>query len=68
MIEIVERKYIHVCNSCKSELIYENEDVKSLQVGMNEHLDAIVCPVCNTDQIVQRVINKTKDKKTYERV
>lgn len=35
------------CDKCESVLEYENEDIKTIQTGMNEYQKQITCPVCN---------------------
>lgn len=51
MIEILkngyDRKYIHICKNCKSELIYERLDVSTYK-GRKY----IVCPVCKANCVV----------------
>jgi len=34
------------CTCCGSKLMYEREDVKTDQTGMNEYEKYILCPVC----------------------
>ena len=46
-IKVIEYgKRIARCNGCKSKLQYEKEDIKSMQTGMNEWQDYIICPIC----------------------
>lgn len=51
MIEILkngyDKKYIHICKNCKSELIYERSDVSTYK-GRRY----IVCPVCKEKGVV----------------
>lgn len=35
------------CDKCESILEYKNEDIKTVQTGMNEYQKEIICPVCN---------------------
>lgn len=48
MIKVIAHglKRICTCDKCGSKLIYEKEDVKHVQVGMNEYDYEIQCPDC----------------------
>ena len=35
------------CDKCESALEYEKEDIETMQTGMNEYQNKIICPVCN---------------------
>ncbi len=35
------------CYNCESVLEYEKDDIKTVQMGMNEWQKQIKCPVCN---------------------
>lgn len=35
------------CENCGAILEYEKDDIKTIQIGMNEYGQHIVCPACN---------------------
>ena len=49
MIKVIEygRKRRVTCGNCGALLEFEKEDIKTVQVGMNEYEQQIMCPACN---------------------
>lgn len=49
MVKVIKygAKRRKVCEVCGALLEFEKDDIKTIQVGMNEYEQQIVCPVCN---------------------
>lgn len=41
------------CDDCKAVLEYERQDIKGIQVGINEYDKVINCPCCNNEVSVR---------------
>lgn len=55
-MEILEyQKYIKRCPSCKSELVYNEEDIRRIN-GMHKRF--IVCPVCSRVLTIHNIFKK----------
>lgn len=50
MVRVIKKCEAHkrraACPNCHSELEYFTHEVQKEQVGMNDTLDYIICPVC----------------------
>lgn len=49
MVKVIQygAKRRQVCEVCGALLEFEKEDIKTVQVGMNEYEQQIMCPACN---------------------
>ena len=48
MVKVIEygRKRRTTCETCGALLEFEKEDIRTVQVGMNEYEQQIECPAC----------------------
>lgn len=49
MVKVIKygQKRRATCENCGAILEYEKDDIKTIQIGMNEYGQHIVCPACN---------------------
>lgn len=54
MVKVIKygQKRRVICNHCGALLEFEKDDLKTVQTGMNEYIQQIVCPACNETVMV----------------